>query len=346
MITCAGCGFENDERSRFCGSCGAPMAGHFTPGHVLQGRFRIDSVIESGPGSWVYLGYDIHGKVPVRVRQIKPPDRNSLSSPSITARKSRQLYSISSGKVAGLIDVIFDDDSVFLIYRHVNGITLDRLPPAKREDPEFVKQVMKWLREALDIIDLLHSGADPLPVGTLRPSSFTVMSANQLILAETGFSFVLRRREDLARFVRPGFAPPELFTLGKVIPASDIFSVGVIFYSLLTGINPEERQGDLFHLNRAGQFNRSVGSALETLIMSMVREDYRSRARGAGSLRKKIERVMRPDSPAQKHITRGIAAYNQGKFELAAGEFKSAGLLDLRGCHSFFLAGDDLCSHQ
>ncbi len=338
MITCAGCGFENNEGSRFCGSCGAPMGGCFTPGHILQGRFRVDQVIESGPGSWVYLGYDLEGKTPVRVRQVRPPGEGFFASPSRIADYSRNIYGLSSGRIAGLVDVIFDPDSVFLVYRHREGVPLNRVPGDARNDAQFVVRVMDWLREALEILEILQGREEPLTVGTLRPSGFIITSEG-LVLAETGFSFLLSRREDLAQFVRPGYAAPELFTLGRVTPASDIFSVGAVFHSLLSGINPEEQPGDIFRLEPVGKLNPSVSPAIEKVIMSMVAEDHRSRARGATTVRKKIERVLQPDSPAQKHITRGIAAYNQGKYETAADEFKSAGLLDPDDATALFWRG-------
>ena len=63
----AGCGFDNQDKARFCAHCGIPLQGAF-----LQGRYEIRELITKDRGTVTLEAIDHHGGHAVTVRALIP----------------------------------------------------------------------------------------------------------------------------------------------------------------------------------------------------------------------------------------------------------------------------------
>jgi serine/threonine protein kinase len=67
---------------------------------------------------------------------------------------------------------------------------------------------------------------------------FTDIENLEVKLIDFGFAEKINRNKLVSRAGTPGFLPPELFKLNPYTEKGDIFSLGVILYSLLVGSTP------------------------------------------------------------------------------------------------------------
>ena len=97
----------------------------------------------------------------------------------------------------------------------------------------------------------------------------------------------------------PRYLAPEQFTRSAE-GFSDQYSLGVVFYEMLTGVTPF--QGDhpmavlLLHLNepppRPSQLRSDIPEALENVLLQMLAKDPRERFRNLLEVKEKLERLL------------------------------------------------------
>ena len=203
-----------------------------------KGRYRLDRVLGEGGFGRVYLGYDdqLHRqvaiKVPTAARFQKPEDAAAY------LEEARTVASLDHPNIVPVYDVgRTQDGSIYVVSRFIDGSTLEaRIKagrPPERESAQMVVSIAKALQYAHER-RLIHRDVKP---------------ANILLEEKTGLPYVadfgLAIREDdylkqTAVAGTPAYMSPEQIRGEghRLDGRSDIFSLGVILYELLSGKRP------------------------------------------------------------------------------------------------------------
>ena len=203
-----------------------------------KGRYRLDRVLGEGGFGRVYLGYDdqLHRqvaiKVPTAARFQKPEDAEAY------LEEARTVASLDHPNIVPVYDVgRTQDGSIYVVSRFIDGSTLEgRIKagrPPERESAQMVVSIAKALQYAHER-RLIHRDVKP---------------ANILLEEKTGLPYVadfgLAIREDdylkqNAVAGTPAYMSPEQIRGEghRLDGRSDIFSLGVILYELLSGKRP------------------------------------------------------------------------------------------------------------
>ncbi|CAD8058391.1 unnamed protein product [Paramecium primaurelia] len=134
-----------------------------------------------------------------------------------------------------LYDVIQEKEKLILIMELVSDGDLYNLIKEKKKIPEKYAAIMlKGVCEALHemhINEFVHRD--------LKLENIMMKSRDQYIikLVDFGFAEPINHKELVSKAGTPGYIPPEIFKLFPYTDKGDVFSVGVIFYSLISGIS-------------------------------------------------------------------------------------------------------------
>ncbi len=180
----------------------------------------------------------------------------------------------------------------------------------------------------------------------LKPSNVLVDDDRRVKLLDFGIAKILRNSDESAgtrtaaegRLVSPGYGAPELVLGDPITTATDVYSLGVILYEMLSGARPYELQpGPIANqiMRQAGSpppklstvaakasRRRGLDSDLDTIAAKAVQFEPQRRYASAEALREDVERYLRsepvracPDSLAyrakkffQRHRTSVVAA--------------------------------------
>jgi eukaryotic-like serine/threonine-protein kinase len=185
-----------------------------------------------------------------------------------------------------------------------------------------------------EVLDYLHRHQPPVIFRDVKPSNVMLTSGRKLFLIDFGVAryFQPGKRRDTIAFGSPGFAAPEQYGKAQTNPQSDIYSLGVTLYQLLTGIDPSLTPFRFLPLHL---LDASIPAELERLIMQMLEMEASKRPADMALVRKELQGITekRRDDTAGS-VASGQAAQPKGKAPIT---FSTQGLTRYiyRGHRSF-----------
>lgn len=287
---------------------------------ILNNRYRLDAVVGEGGMAVVYRGYDLLLRRQVAVKILRP---DHAADPSFVHRfydEARAAARLSHPNIVTTYDVGEVQGSHYIVEEYVPGETLAALLARQGRLPESVA-----VRYAVQIClalaaahraDLLHRDVKPSNIlithdDVVRVTDFGIaraVTAGTLSHADTVMGSV------------PYCSPEQL--LGAALgPASDLYSLGVVLFEMLTGRRPYVAETALGvamgHLNAAvpdpTTYGITVTPALRDIVMKLLEKDPAARFQSAGEALAALRRCSRdehrpdngvPEDPTQTAVLR------------------------------------------
>lgn len=220
-----------------------------TPGEEKIGRYRLVRILGEGGFGRVWLAHDdelaryVAIKVPTPERMAEPEHAEQYLA------EARTLASLDHPNLVPVYDVgRTDDGSCYVVYKFIEGSDLAarirRGRPSFSESAELIATVAGALHHAHER-RLVHRD--------VKPRNILVEEAGTPFVADFGLAL---REEDFSRDSgiagTPEYMSPEQASGEghRLDGRSDIFSLGVVFYELLTGRRPFRGSSKLETLHR------------------------------------------------------------------------------------------------
>src|SRR5499426_125020 len=200
----------------------------FFRGQII-GKYKILQTIGSGGFGTVYLAEDtwIDKKVALKVPHKQSVDFGEL------LREPRLLASLSHPNIVSILTAEKQENVFFIVMEYVPGETLEAM--ITREGALDVARALDYTCQICNAVDRAHKQG--VLHRDLRPSN-VLIGEKLLKVADFGTSRFLEIAAHGTTVIgSPPYMAPEQFA-GKSVFASDIYSLGVSMYQMLTGDLP------------------------------------------------------------------------------------------------------------
>ena len=210
----------------------------------VVGKYKILAPLGSGGFGTVFLAEDtwIDKKVALKV-----PHRQTLDFGELL-REPRLLATLSHPNIVTVLTAERIGDVFFIVMEYVPGETLEAI--SDREGALDVARALDYSCQICNAVD--HAHGQGVIHRDLRPANVIVTEAGVAKVTDFGTSRFLEIAAHGTTVIgSPPYMAPEQFH-GKAVFASDVYSLGVTMYQLLTGRLPYEAPapGDLEKLER------------------------------------------------------------------------------------------------
>jgi len=276
------------------------------PGAILADKYEIISVIGKGTFGRVYLGYDRGMGRYVAIKEL--PYSASKSSPEewrkYQMRFRREVHAVSQFSHPNVVSAYALEsdaqDNIYLVLEYVDGGSLKQLLEAKgRLDIEQAIRIAIDLCNAVEAIyqrDIVHRD--------IKPSNILLTREGRAKLTDFGVAQVghetRRTQEAVGHPGTPAYKSPEqATTTGYLDQRSDLYSLGLVLYEMLTGhLYVHSRLSPRYH-------NRDIPEALNAIVMKALEEKPENRYQTAAEMRRDLECVLKQDTWGQLRIVAG-----------------------------------------
>ena len=213
------------------------MPGDPLEGALLDDRYLVESKIASGGTSTVYRGVDIRLDRPVAVKVM---DSRYAGDDQFLTRFQLEARTVARLKNPGLVAVYdqgLDDRHPFLVMELIEGGTLRELLAERGPMPPHA--VAAVLRPVLGGLAAAHRAG--LVHRDVKPENVLISDDGEVKIADFGLVRAVAAAGITSASVILGTAAylsPEQVRDGNAGPRSDVYSVGILTYELLTGRTP------------------------------------------------------------------------------------------------------------
>ena len=280
-----------------------PETAPVEPERVI-GAWRIRGKLGEGGMGSVYLGLRDDGSF--RKSAAVKILRREQATPDLVARfqqERQMLANLEHGNIARILDGGQTSDGLpYYVMEYIEGLPLDKFCDQRKLDLEGRVRLFVQICDAVQYLHqhlIVHRDLKPSNIlvtaeGTVKLLDFGI-AKQQIPAADAGLTAVQ------GRMMTPGYASPEQFSGAPVTAASDIYTLGIILYLLLTGSLPHAEPGDKLttepsapsakireDLQRTpettSQLRARISGDLDQVVLMCLRRDPRNRYGSAAEL--------------------------------------------------------------
>jgi eukaryotic-like serine/threonine-protein kinase len=268
------------------------------------GRYEILEVIGVGANSRVARAFD---PLIARIVAIKlfPSELAHGEARNRFVQEARVVGQISHPAIIALHDMGVDEPSQtpYLVMEYVQGQSLEKM--LEKGSIPFPK-ACAWVAEVATALGIAHRKG--VIHGDVKPANILVTDDERVKLTDFGMARLASRdSKDTPLLGSPAYWCPEQI-VGKPQDArSDIFSLGVVLYELVTGRRPfdaDSLQGICSRILSStplppSHANPSIPAALNELIASCLTKDPNQRCASAENFAERLHPLARRAAPTQ-----------------------------------------------
>lgn len=255
----------------------------FFRGQII-GKYKILSTIGSGGFGTVYLAEDtwIDKKVALKVPHKQGVDFGEL------LREPRLLASLNHPNIVTILTAEKQENVFFIVMEFVPGETLETI--IARDGALELSLALDYTCQICNAVD--HAHRHGVLHRDLRPANVLVAESGMLKVADFGTSRFLEIAAHGTTVIgSPPYMAPEQFR-GKAVFASDLYSVGVTMYQMLTGVLPYDTPSpaDLDRLMRGELVtaprlkNPKIPKAISDIVVKALAPEIHARYQRASDL--------------------------------------------------------------
>lgn len=258
-------------------------------GEVIDSKYEILSLIGEGGMSRVWLARDQRLNKLWAVKEIgrTARDANNVVVVQSLITEANLMKRLDHPALPRIVDIIEDGKTIYVVMDYVEGESLKKVM-RDLGHPMAEKDVIEWGVQLCDVLEYLHTRTPPVIYRDMKPSNIMLRDDGSVKLIDFGIAREYKedRTSDTQILGTKGYAAPEQFSHTMQSDArTDIYSLGVTLWSLVTGLSPSE----VPTLYPIRQINPGLSEGLEHIITRATRQDPAERYQSCAEMRYDLE---------------------------------------------------------
>lgn len=272
-------------------------------GHLLNERYRIKERIGGGGMANVYLAYDLILERKVAIKVLRMEFVNDPEFIERFDREAQATTSLSHPNIVSIYDVGEEDDILYIVMEYIDGLTLKEY---------IIQNGPLSVEKAVDIMEQLssaiqHAHENGIIHRDIKPQNVLIDHNGRVKVTDFGIAIALSATaltQTNSVLGSVHYLSPEQARGGKATKKSDIYSLGIVFYELITGELPFTGQSPvsiaLKHLQNdlpsVRQLNSTIPQSIENIIIKSTAKDPFHRYASVAEMGEVISVSLHPEN--------------------------------------------------
>lgn len=288
-------------------------------GQKIDGRYQIIRTIGEGGMANVYLAYDTILDREVAVKILRGDLASDEKFVKRFQREAKAASSLNHPNIVEMYDVGEDDGNYFIVMEYVNGKTLKSL---------IKKRGALSLSETIDIMLQLTSGIACAHESfiihrDIKPQNVMILEDGRVKITDFGIAVALNSTELTQTNSVMGsvhYLPPEQANGNTATVKSDIYSLGILMYELLTGKLPFKGDNAVEiaikqmkdPIPSIVEENANIPQSVENVVLKACAKNPNNRYDSVAEMHEDLKTVL---SEARKDEKKVVYEYPEGDLE-------------------------------
>jgi serine/threonine-protein kinase len=259
---------------------------------ILNDRYRLDKKLGDGGMAIVFQATDLMLERTIAVKILRKTFSSSLPFQQRFKEEARAAANLTHPNIVTVHDFGFDKDRLFIVMEYVPGTDLKAI--IREHAPLPITQASRLFIQACAGIGYAHRAG--LVHCDIKPHNILVTPDYRVKVTDFGIARAMAsvKPEERTKAIwgSPAYFSPEQAAGRAPSPASDVYSLGIVLYEMVTGELPfqEATPQDLALLHRyedppsPRHINPEISPALEEIILKVLAKEASSRYRTADQL--------------------------------------------------------------
>lgn len=249
-------------------------------GTIIDGKYKIIRKLGQGGYCEVFLAVNEKTNKYWAIKAIRKAAANYNEFSRNLSGEVSILNGLDYPGIPAIIDIIDTNKYLLIIMDYIEGNSFDKVVSELGAQTE--PDVIRWAIQLCETLEYLHSQTPPIIHNDINPRNILLLKEGQIKLVDFGVSIRLGSNEQETTVLgTSGYAAPEKYTLGSIDQRTDIYSLGVTLYSLITGKSPSTLQYTMYPLR---EINPSISKGFEYVINKCIKFQPEDRYQTASEL--------------------------------------------------------------
>ncbi len=269
-------------------------------GSVIDGKYKILNIVGKGGTSIVYLAMNEKVNKQWAIKEVMKQDYRDFD---LERKEIEMMKCLKHPNLPAIVDVIERGDSLLIVMDYIEGQSLEDI--VQEQGPLDEKSVICWAKQLCDVLDYLHTRTPPIIYRDMKPGNVMLKPDGNVMLIDFGAAREYKpdHFKDTVLLGTRGYAAPEQYrTDGQSDARTDLYSLGITIFRLLTNLHPQE-------LCPIRKIRGELSPGLERILLKCTAVSKEERYQSAKALYEALDRYWEYDEQFQKALKKKMLCF-------------------------------------
>lgn len=274
-------------------------------GSFIDGKYEILKLIGRGGMSNVYVAMDTNLNKQWAVKEIIRDNSDSMNQIKINSiiAEANLMKKLDHPMIPRIVDILDKGDVIYIVMDYIEGESLESV--LKKTGPLPEETVISIGESLCNVLDYLHSLSPMVIYRDLKPANIMLTPNGNIKLIDFGIAYETGNETSTIerRVGTRGYASPEQCEGKQTDETSDIYSLGMTLFELVTGKNPAEENKSIFPIR---YYNDKLSPGLEEIIIRCTKKEKANRYQSIGEVLYSLWHYEEADAKFRKKLKKRL----------------------------------------